>query len=112
MSDEQISATPWTTKGPRMVDMAADYAILDATGEIIGEAFGRSAVSRFHPGEANAKLFAAAPELLALVKRAVDVLQRHAPPNELSDHDALTELYTIFDGPEYRAAIEKARGPR
>jgi hypothetical protein len=37
-----------------------------------------------------------------LVGRAVDVLQRHAPPDGLSDHDALSELYGIFDGPEYR----------
>jgi hypothetical protein len=42
----------------------------------------------------------------ALVEKAVEVLQRHAPPDGLSDHDALTELYGIFDGPEYRSACE------
>jgi hypothetical protein len=42
----------------------------------------------------------------ALVDKAVEVLQRHAPPDGLSDHDALTELYGIFDGPEYRSACE------
>lgn len=47
-------------------------------------------------------------ELLALVERAVSVLQRHAPPDGLSDHDALTEFYGIFDGPEYRIAIAHA----
>lgn len=41
----------------------------------------------------------------ALADKAVTVLQRHAPPNGLSDQDALTELYGIFDGPEYRAAL-------
>lgn len=43
----------------------------------------------------------------ALVAKAVDVLQRHATPAGLSDHQALTELYGIFDGPEYRAARDK-----
>lgn len=38
-----------------------------------------------------------------LIARAVDVLQRHIPPDGLSDHAALNELYSIFDGPEYRA---------
>lgn len=39
-----------------------------------------------------------------LVDRAVAVLQSHAPPDGLSDHDALTKLYGIFDGPGYREA--------
>ena len=55
-----------------------------------------------------ARLMAAAPRLLGLVRRAVAVLQRHAPPDGLSDRDALSELYGIFDGPEYRAAMAKA----
>lgn len=44
-------------------------------------------------------------KLAALVEKAVAVLQRHALPNGLSDHDALSELYSIFDGPEYREAL-------
>lgn len=59
---------------------------------------------------ANARLIAAAPDYKALVDRAVAVLQRHAPPDGLSDHDAMSELYGIFDGPEYRAAVQKAEG--
>lgn len=43
--------------------------------------------------------------LLVLVQRAVRVLQRHAPPGGLSDHAAMSEMYSIFDGPEYRAAM-------
>jgi hypothetical protein len=46
-------------------------------------------------------------DLKALVDKAVDVLVRHAPPDGLKDHDALTEFYGIFDGPEYRAAMGK-----
>lgn len=55
-------------------------------------------------------LFAAAPDLLALVNRAISVLQRHAPPGGLSDADALAELYSILDGPEQRAAFSKVEG--
>jgi hypothetical protein len=46
----------------------------------------------------------AKPQITAttLVGRAVDLLQRHCHPEGLSDHDALTELYGIFDGPDYR----------
>ena len=41
-----------------------------------------------------------------LVDAAVAVLQRHIlPDGGLSDHDAMSELYGIFDGPEYRAAL-------
>jgi hypothetical protein len=44
-------------------------------------------------------------EWRGLVDKAVSVLQRHIVPDGLSDHDALTELYRIFDGPEYRNAL-------
>lgn len=60
--------------------------------------------------DANRRLIAAAPDYKALVDRAVAVLQRHAPPDGLSDHDAMSEFYGIFDGPEYRVAIAKAEG--
>jgi len=50
-------------------------------------------------------------ELRTLIDRAVDVLQRHAPPDGLSDHDAMSEFYAIFDGPEYQDAIANAAAP-
>jgi hypothetical protein len=52
----------------------------------------------------------ATPELLALIERAIDVLARRLPPDGLSDKETFSELYTIFDGPECRAAVTKARG--
>ncbi len=58
----------------------------------------------------EACLIACAPEYRAVVARAVGVLQRHAPPDGLSDHDAMSEFYEIFDGPEYRAVMAKAEG--
>lgn len=47
-----------------------------------------------------------------LTNRAVDVLQRHIVPDGLGDHEALNELYAIFDGPEYREAMGSASGER
>lgn len=70
MSNATDKHTPgeWTTRGPRMQDMAPDYAVV-ADGEIIAEVFGRSSVSKFHPSEANARLIASAPALLALARQ-------------------------------------------
>jgi len=47
-------------------------------------------------------------ELIALVRAAVAVLVEHAPPDGLTDHDAMSRMYGIFDGPEYRALLAKA----
>ncbi|UOD28742.1 hypothetical protein INH39_25375 [Massilia violaceinigra] len=43
------------------------------------------------------------PGWKALVEQAIEVLNRHIAPDGISDKDALTELYGIFDGPAYRA---------
>lgn len=41
----------------------------------------------------------------ALADKAIAVLCRHIVPDGISDKEALSELYGIFDGPEYRAAL-------
>lgn len=43
-----------------------------------------------------------------LADKAVAVLGRHIEPGGIGDKDALTELYGIFDGPDYRAALASA----
>mgnify|MGYP001559346003 CR=1 FL=1 len=43
----------------------------------------------------------------ALIDKCVAVLQRHIVPDGISDHDALSELYGLLDGPEYRALKRK-----
>lgn len=42
----------------------------------------------------------------ALADKAIAVLCRHIVPDGISDKEALSELYGIFDGPEYRAALD------
>jgi hypothetical protein len=46
-----------------------------------------------------------------LIDRAVAVLNQHIVPGGISDRDALSELYGIFDGPEYRVAIVAPPAP-
>jgi hypothetical protein len=46
-----------------------------------------------------------------LIDRAVAVLNQHIVPGGISDRDALSELYGIFDGPEYRVAIAAPPAP-
>jgi len=66
---------PWTYQGPSPgksnMDDGGDYAIV-AAGYIIGEAVSKVARETFAPAEANARLMAAAPDLLAAIKLIVD----------------------------------------
>ena len=44
-------------------------------------------------------------QLRKLIQKAQAVLLRQIVPDGISDHDALTELHGIFDGPECREAM-------
>ncbi len=62
---------PWMTKRAAVqTDGAYDFAVVTETTDIIAETFGRSGVATYHDAEANARLIAAAPELLAALKAA------------------------------------------
>jgi hypothetical protein len=59
---------PWATHRSRFpVDGQTDYAIV-AGQQVIAEAFGRSDRNVYPPAEANARLIAAAPDLLAALE--------------------------------------------
>ena len=58
---------PSDGKGP--YDDGGDYAIVDPDGKIIGEAIHKVDHTEFRPAEANARLWAAAPDLLAASQR-------------------------------------------
>jgi hypothetical protein len=60
---------------------------------------------------ANACLIAAAPQLLALVNKATDILATYIVPDSgITEHEAVNQLLGLFDGPECRAAIGKVTG--
>ena len=60
--------------GPKNMDGDPDYAIM-SDDKIIGKAYGRSDSNHLLPSLANALLWAAAPDLLAVCKRALEIVQ-------------------------------------
>ncbi len=92
---------PWRTSGPSKVVSAisdgGDYAILDADGEIIAEAIRQVGPSDFRPANANARLIAAAPDLLEALEAIL-----------AEDNPTLATMNERLEAG--RAAIAKARG--
>jgi len=59
----------------------------------------------------HADVIAAAPQMKTLIEKAVDALVNYIVPDSgITEHDVVNTMLGIFDGPEYRAAIEKATG--
>jgi len=93
------------TPGPWTIDEDADInimgevvsiSILDSNGDSVGEADARD-LGRSE-AEANARLIAAAPDLLAAIRR-IEIWLTNQPLDQLSKHEMLREA---------RAAIVKA----
>ena len=91
---------PWKIKGPDRVE--GDYAIL-ADGFIIAQAYKQTDDDRFEPVDANARLIAAAPELLKECEKSLEAflhIQQYIEPSMI-DEDGIKQL---------KAAIAKAKG--
>jgi hypothetical protein len=100
VTTDSITPGPWMVGPSAVVDGATDYAIL-ADGKIISEAFGRSSWQFEYDSLANARLIAAAPDLLAALERTLSWLTSY--PGEACMRPS---------GPyaQARAAIAKATG--
>ena len=59
----------------RGIDDGGDFAIVDVNGHVIGQAHQLVAPGVMVPAKANATLWAAAPELLAALERALTTTQ-------------------------------------
>lgn len=71
MAQGQHTPGPWTVTRSKMeTDGAFDYAISADGVLVLAEVFGRDAKGGWPPSEANARLIAAAPDLLAMLKVA------------------------------------------
>ncbi len=98
---------PLTVRGPSpgggSMDDGGDYAILNERGHIVGEAYRKVGRNNFGvtfeaDAEANARLWAAAPDLLAVCEALVSDLTADDRANMGDAYDAIC------------AAIAKARG--
>lgn len=95
-----------------------DYAIIDAEhGYILGEAYRHVGTSAFKDAEANARLWVAAPDLLAACEDAEQYLEavyRDAVAREVHNTkeryapQQFAQIRDSFD--RLRAAVAKARG--
>ena len=83
---------PWSVRGPAGIDK--DYAIV-GDYSIIAEAWGRVGETKYPDAYANARLIAAAPELLDACNAAMRL-------DYFREHNALADMM--------RAAIAKATG--
>jgi hypothetical protein len=96
---------PWAMKGPSsgrgQYDDGGDYAVLDAEGFIVAEAFNLVGLGNPRPAKENARLIAAAPDLLA----ALVEIAGHWP----SEDKTSAEDYRVLRGIA-RAAVAKAKG--
>ena len=72
MAQGQHTPGPWTVTRSKMeTDGAFDYAISADGVLVLAEVFGRDAKGGWPPSEANARLIAAAPEMLAALRQMV-----------------------------------------
>lgn len=93
------------TPGPWTVSYQTPFLVVDSAHVVIASASGVSSggasdVSGFEQAKANARLIAAAPELLAALKRAASWIKSEAEGND--------EMPLVFVVAE--AAIAKAEG--
>ena len=112
---------PWSIKRAKVpTDGEYDWAISAQFGGrpyCIAETVGRCASDIRLPAEANARLVAAAPDLLAaneelliLVRRAQQRLCSYLCPEGSDDpQECMNDLLEMFDGPEQRRIEHLAR---
>lgn len=90
------SSGPWMAHGPAKPSLDApeggDWCIQDGGTNVIAETFYRvhEGVGGTRPAEANARLFAAAPDLLAACKNARDIIA--------TDRQAFVDCQQLRDG--------------
>ena len=86
--------------GPKNMDGEPDYAIM-SDGRIVGKAYGRSDSNHLEPSFGNALLWAAAPDLLAACKRALDYI-RCVDYYACEENEVAEELANVIDIAEGR----------
>jgi hypothetical protein len=115
MSDKDSKHTPGPLTIRRSMvpaDGAYDWAILDADNKVIGETFGRVGLGDYRPAEDNARLFRAAPDLLAAVRELAREVRRCAMQGYTGTAllIALTELAEVIAAKAEGRTTEQGKG--
>ena len=100
---------PWKLdRSLQPADGEYDYAISSPEHFVLAEAFGRSANGGHPPAEANARLIAAAPELLEALREAEVGLEFAGADKTIAEGDFIPTPTLALRA--VRAAIAKATG--
>lgn len=92
-------------------DDGGDYAIIEPGGIIVGEAYHRVGESAYRDAEANARLWAAAPDMAEALKPFAAMADFYFSHDD--DHVVLFGTdgdVTVGDVRRARAALERAKG--
>lgn len=98
---------PWSKNQSRSPLYADTFWVEDSNGDVIAQTYARGTdgiIDRFHNGEENARLIAAAPEMLAALQ-AVLRRSEFGIDGKYIPSDEVEAIHT-----QARAAIAKARG--
>jgi hypothetical protein len=103
------------TPGPLSIKRAddgeePDWAIVDAEGRIIGEAFCLVYFDTHRPAEANAWLWAKAPDLLAALEALLANRGGHSVTDDTQDNAPVMLAVTAGEVKQARAAVAGAQG--
>ena len=101
----QHTPGPWSVRGPAGIDK--DYAII-GDNSIIAESCGRVGEVKFPNAYANARLMAAAPELLLIAKHSRELIEALKPVFNLIDKRLVNQVKEINETID--EVIEKAEG--
>ncbi|MCW5605997.1 MAG: hypothetical protein KIT18_15760 [Burkholderiales bacterium] len=105
---------PWVVRRAKFqVDGAYDYgigAMIDGHERCLAEAFGRVAEDVYQDAEANARLIAAAPCLLAALESLIAIADESEGVAGYHLNGAVASWGSLSAVAEARAAIAKAKG--
>jgi len=106
----QHTPTPWrVVSGTLIKDELMPFDRDERDTALIASTGGTAASDK---AQANATFIVRAcnshEQLVALTRRAQEILAAYLPPDGSSDHETLNALLELFDGPESRAALAAA----
>ena len=111
MSNTKHTPTPWIAEGQQIVAKENGYRVAIVSSPH-PRARGKERMEDLEYCRGNTALIVRAcnshEQLVALTRRAQEILAAYLPPDGRSAQETLTDLLGLFDGPESRAALAAA----